>query len=81
MDDQPQALQSELFGFFFFSFSLIGKQCFALYAYEAQNEGDLTVTEQEVVTVMNASDKDWVGVENEMGMISFSLIYKLDPIS
>ncbi|OTF83601.1 SH3 domain containing protein, partial [Euroglyphus maynei] len=46
-------------------FSLIGKQCFVLYGYTAQNDDELTIVEQEIINVINAADKDWVQAQNK----------------
>lgn len=48
-------------------FTLVGKQCYAVYSYAAQNEGDLSVQEQDIVNVIEALDKDWVQAQNSSG--------------
>lgn len=48
-------------------FALIGKQCFVLYSYTAQNDDELTIIEQEILNVVNAADKDWVQAQNKDG--------------
>lgn len=48
-----------------------GKICRALYAYQAQNSDELDLTEEEVVTIIAATDVDWVTAQNSEGQTGF----------
>lgn len=48
-----------------------GKICRALYAYQAQNSDELDLTEEEVVTIIAATDVDWVTAQNSAGQTGF----------
>lgn len=50
---------------------MVGKLVRALYPYAAQNTDELDLTEEETLTVISASDKDWVNAQNETGRIGF----------
>lgn len=40
-----------------------------MYTYTAVNEGELTITEGEVVEMLEGSDENWMMVRSENGMI------------
>lgn len=48
-------------------FTLVGKSCYVLYAYSGGGQDELTIVEQEIVSVIDASDKDWVRAQNGEG--------------
>lgn len=52
-------------------FTLIGKQCMALYSYQAQNDDELSFQEQDILHVINADDRDWVQARNDRDQIGY----------
>lgn len=50
---------------------MVGKLVRALYPYSAQNNDELDLNEDENLTVISASDKDWVNAQNCNGQIGF----------
>lgn len=50
---------------------MVGKLVRAIYAYAAQNSDELDLNEDETLTVISASDKDWVNAQNANGQIGF----------
>lgn len=40
-----------------------------MYTYTAASEGELTITEGEVVEMLEGGDENWMMVRNESGMI------------
>ena len=52
---------------------MVGKICRAVYAYQAQNSDELEVAEEEQLTVLSASDQDWVAAQNVQGASLASL--------
>ncbi|KAH9511908.1 F-BAR and double SH3 domains protein 2 [Dermatophagoides farinae] len=62
-------------------FALIGKQCFVLYSYTAQNDDELTIIEQEILNVVNAADKDWVQAQNKDGQYGYVPASYLQEVS
>lgn len=47
---------------------MVGKLCRAVYAYQAQNEDELDLVEEEQLNIISASDQDWVTAQNSQGM-------------
>lgn len=56
---------------------MVGKVCRAVYAYQAQNADELEVAEEEQLTIVSASDQDWVTGQNVQGLY---LLHILHPI-
>lgn len=57
---------------------MVGKICRAVYAYQAQNEDELEVAEEEQLTIISASDQDWVTAQNVQGTWAVPMISSLN---
>lgn len=47
---------------------MVGKLCRAVYSFQAQNADELEIAEEEQLTIISASDQDWVTAQNAQGM-------------
>lgn len=46
---------------------MVGKICRAVYPFQAQNPDELEMAEEEQLTIISASDQDWVTAQNAQG--------------